>query len=55
MELFTTPVTFQSLMNAIFYHFIHEYFVVYLDNLLVYSNSVRGHLYHLQTVLSRFS
>lgn len=53
MRLYNALATFQSLMNSIFSDIIINYLVVYLDDLLVYSNSYEEHLQHLEEVLSR--
>lgn len=53
MGLFNAPTTFQFLMNSIFCYFIYNFQFLYLDDLLIYSNSIDAHLVHLYTVLSR--
>lgn len=53
MGLRNAPATFQSLMNSIFSDCIDRFMIVYLDDLLIYSNSPEDHLIHLETVLSR--
>lgn len=47
MALRKAPVTFQSLMNFIFGDVINAFFVVYLDDSLIYSDSYENHLKHL--------
>lgn len=53
MGLRNAPATFQSLMNSIFYDTIDDFMVVYLDDILIYSNSREDHLKHLRIVLQR--
>lgn len=52
--LTNAPSTFQRLMNSIFHDFIREGFVViYLDDLLIHSQSLEDHYQHLARVLER--
>lgn len=53
MGLRNAPATFQALMNAIFCDCIDEFLVVYLDDILIFSDSREDHLKHLGLVLSR--
>jgi hypothetical protein len=45
--------TFQTLMNDIFQDLLDECVIVYLDDILVYSNNSEDHERHLRTVLQR--
>jgi hypothetical protein len=52
--LTNAPSTFQRFMNSIFHDFIREGFVVvYLDDLLIHSQSLKDHYTHLTRVLAR--
>ena len=52
--LTNAPATFQRLMNEVFHDFIREGFVVvYLDDVLVFSNTEEEHLAHLERVFKR--
>lgn len=51
-DLTNAPVTFQSLMNAIFQPFLCRFFVVFFDDILVYSTSLEEHEKQFQEVLS---
>ena len=45
--------TFSNLMNDVFYEFVDRFIVVYLDDIVVYSESLEDHLKHLRKVLSK--
>jgi hypothetical protein len=47
------PATFCTLMNDIFQEWLDDIVVVYIDNILVYSNSMEEHVEHLQKVFQR--
>jgi hypothetical protein len=47
------PTTFYTLMNGIFRKWFDDFVVVYIDDILVYSNSVEEHVEHLQKVFQR--
>lgn len=53
MGLRNAPATFQALMNAIFRDCIDDFIVIYLDDILIFSDSRQDHLRHLRIVLSR--
>lgn len=55
MGLCNAPATFQALMNAIFGDCIDIFMVVYIDDILIYSDSHEEHIQHLDTVLQRLS
>lgn len=52
MGLRNAPATFPSLMNSIFREYIDEFIVIYLDGVLVFSDSKEEHLCHLRIVLT---
>lgn len=52
-RLRNAPATFHSLMNSIFYDVIDDFLDIYLDHLLIYSNSRKDHLKYLHLVLDR--
>ena len=45
-RLTNAPTMFMDLMNWVFRHYLDQYVVVFIDNILVYSNS---HLEHVNT------
>ena len=50
--LTNAPATFMSLMNEVLRPFLRKCVVVFLDDILIYSNSWKEHLQHLDAVLS---
>ena len=38
--LTNAPATFCTLMNKIFHHFLGKFMVVYLDDIVIYSNTL---------------
>ncbi len=51
--LTNAPAAFQSAMNHIFGDYLHEFVVVYLDDILIFSKSQTDHYKHLRLILSR--
>ena len=49
--LTNAPSVFMSLMNGVFRTFLDKFVVFFLDDILVYSNSVEEHEQHLEQVL----
>jgi len=53
LGLTNAPATFCTLMNDIFREWLDDFVVVYIDNILVYSNSMEEHVEHLRKVFQR--
>src|SRR6266498_1782994 len=51
--LTNAPATFQRLMNYILHDYLNDFVVVYLDDILVYSNTFEEHLAHLRKVFDK--
>ena len=49
--LTNAPATFQTLMNDILRSCLDKFVVVYLDDILIYSQDEKGHMEHLKIVL----
>ena len=49
--LSNTPVVFMCLMNGVFMNYLDKFFIVFLDDILVYSKSEEEHEQHLRMVL----
>lgn len=47
--------TFQATMNELFKPFLHKFFAVLFDDILIYSASFHQHLLHLEEVFSVLS
>ena len=47
------PSTFQWLMTAIFWEFLRKFIHIYLDDIFIYSQSIREHIEHIMKVLQR--
>jgi hypothetical protein len=51
--LTNVPATFCTLMNDIFWEWLDDFVVVYIDDILVYSGSLEEHAEHLRKVFQR--
>ena len=49
------PSTFQRLMHVVFYELLDECVVVYLDDILIFSNSPAEHRRHVRSVFERLA
>src|SRR4051812_43956 len=51
--LTNAPATFSHMMNSIFMEYLDKFFVVYLDDILIYSKKEEEHVKHLRLVLMK--
>lgn len=51
--LTNVPATFCSLMNSVLAPFLDDFMVVYIDDIVGYSASVKEHLAHLRVILQK--
>ena len=51
--LTNAPATFMTLMNNIFWKYLDQFVVIYLDDILIYSKTKEEHLKHLTLVLKK--
>jgi hypothetical protein len=49
--LSNAPIVFMCLMNGVFKDYLDKFFIVFLDDILVYSKSKEEHEQHLRMVL----
>ena len=48
--LTNTPTTFQCLMNSVFGKYVRKFVIIFLDDILVFSETMEEHLEHLRIV-----
>ena len=51
--LTNAPATFQTAMNALFYDYLDDFVLVYLDDILIYSPTFESHQHHVDKVIQR--
>jgi hypothetical protein len=49
------PSTFQSLMNPVFHPFLHHFFLVFFNDILIYSKTWQAYLTHVDQFLHLLS
>ena len=49
--LTNAPTAFMSLMNTVFYTYLDKFIIVFVDDILVYSNNEEDHVKHLSIAL----
>ena len=55
-SLTNTPATCQELINNTFQDILNEYIIVYLDNILIYSNKIfKNHIIKIKEILRQFN
>ena len=50
-ELTNAPAVFMDLMNRVFRPYVDQFVVVFIDDILVYLESMEEHVYRLRTIL----
>ena len=48
--LTNAPATFCNLLNDVLFNFLDSFVVVYLDEIVIYSPTLKNHLVHLEKV-----
>lgn len=48
--LTNAPATFCTLMNKIIHPYLDDFVVVYLDDIIIYNNTLEEHVQHLMKV-----
>ncbi|KAI2654763.1 Retrotransposon-derived protein PEG10 [Labeo rohita] len=48
-----SPSVFQTFMNEVFREFLHQFVMVYIDDILIYPRNMAEHRQHVQQVLSQ--
>jgi hypothetical protein len=51
--LTNAPAVFQHMMNDIFWEYLDHFFVIYLDDTLIYSKNEKKHEHHVRLVLEK--
>ncbi len=51
--LSNSPSVFQEFMNEVFREFLHQFVIVYIDDILIYSRNLAEHRHHVTQVLEQ--
>src|SRR5205809_7895005 len=52
-ELTNTSAIFQKLINHVLYDHLNEFVIVYLNNILIYSENKKNHKKHIKKILKK--
>ena len=52
-SLCNASVTFQHLMNDVLHEFLNDFLVIYLNNILIYSEITSEHKQHIRMILKK--
>ncbi len=52
-ELYNAPETFQSYINKTLHEYLDKFYLVYLDDILIYSDTKEEHLKHIKIILEK--
>lgn len=50
-DLTNAPMTFMNLINRVFYPFLDRFVIVFIDDILMYSQSKKDYIKHPETIL----
>ena len=50
-ELTNAPAAFMGLMNMVFHLYFDQFFIVFIDNILMYLKNAKEHAFHFRIVL----
>ena len=50
-ELMNAPVAFMDIMQRVFRPYLDQFIIVFIDDILIYSDSAEQHAEHLRTAL----
>lgn len=53
LGLVNSPSVFQAFINNVFRDMLNKWVIVYIDDLLIYSDSFNEHVHHVRSVLQR--
>lgn len=51
--LVNSPSVFQSFINDVFHDMLNRWVIVYIDDILIYSDSLGDHIKHVRSVLQQ--
>jgi hypothetical protein len=54
-RLTNTPAVFQSFINHILREFLNIFYIVYIDDILIFSDSKKEHAQHLRAILKKLA
>ncbi len=52
--LTNAPIVFQHMMNDVFYEYLDDFIVCYINNILIFSKNMANHERHVCLVLEKF-
>ena len=52
-ELINVPIIFQSYINSALQEYLDDFYITYLDDILIYSNSSEEYIHHIHLILEK--